>query len=68
MREKYINNIRKIFSGDVADYSKSDNIKLDSGTMKKNTISDDPSGEEMQLRKEIEKQDKKHCSLPGSLI
>ena len=58
IREKYINNIRRVLTGDVNDYSKSDNIKLDSATANNKSIPDNPSKEEERLRKEIEKQDK----------
>lgn len=57
MREKYIGNIKKIFSGDIADYSKADNIRPDTAKLSNKEISVKPSKEEEALRMEIEEQD-----------
>ena len=68
LREKYITNIQKILSGQVADYTKSDNMKLDSAKENKTVVTDKISAEEKDLRDEIEEQDQNdvlYQDIPG---
>lgn len=68
IRENYVNNIKKILNGQVADYSKSDNIRLDSVSAAKTIVTDKISEEEQELRQEIEEQDENavlYQDVPG---